>query len=109
MQKCQYLTVISYYNLKIIIFFICIYVYFILKLLLSERFAVALLLAVPIDLKKSLQTTNVYILLCNFFLCQRSNKYYLSIYLSHDKFKYSRSTIYFGITNIGYNRYSPAV
>ena len=69
-------------------FFICIYVYFILKLLLSERFAVALLLAVPIDLKKSLQTTNVYILLCNFFLCQRSNKYYLSIYLSGDTISY---------------------
>ena len=62
--------------------FICIYVYFILKLLLSERLAVALLLAVPIDLKKSLQTTNVYILLCNFFLCQKPNKYCLSIYLS---------------------------
>ena len=77
------LLFLIYYNLKIIIFFICIYVYFILKLLLSERFAVALLLAVPIDLKKSLQTTNVYILLCNFFLCQRSNKYYLSIYLSY--------------------------
>ena len=50
-------------------------------MLLSERFAVALLLAVTIDLKKSLQTTNVYILLCNFFLCQRSNTYYLSILL----------------------------
>ena len=41
-----------------------LYVYFTTICLLSERFAVALLLAVPINLKKSLQTTNLYILLC---------------------------------------------
>ena len=51
-------------------------------MLLSERFAVSLLLAVPIDLKKSLQTTNVYILLCNFFyVIGQINTIYLPIYL----------------------------
>ena len=48
-----------YNNLKIILFFMCIFFF----LLLSERFAVAHLLAVLVNFKKSLQTTNVYILL----------------------------------------------
>ena len=54
--KMPYLTVI-YYLLQFknhYIFRMYIYVYFTLNCLLSERFAVALLLAVPIDHKKSL-------------------------------------------------------
>ena len=44
---------------------------------------VALLLAVPIDLRKSLQTTNLYILLCKVSMSKVKlilSIYYLSIY-----------------------------
>ena len=41
----------------------------------------ALLLSVPVELEKSLQTTNVYILLSIFYMFERSGKYvYLSIF-----------------------------